>query len=152
MTKNSNFKQFIFKNLEGTEIEIDCWTYDNYTGWGHKCDIWIGGSFFKTKRHSYLNRTWESFTYETLLRESVEAIYNAKKRDRLNREFVMAQIKAIEDQTRAEATAWIDNFQKVWAGLKDETREKIQKMDLSVETMEAANAAIKAAVMLDVIA
>lgn len=148
MTKNSNVKHFNFKTLRGQEVEITCWTYSNYTGWGHKCDIWIGGSFYKTKRHSYLNRTWEAFDYETLLIESIKDLY-PNKRDKLDYEFLREQIRAIEKNTREEAEAWLSTFKKAYDALSDNAKNALAKSDIILNTTDEAEAVIHTMQTLD---
>lgn len=151
MSKKYNFKQFNFKTLNDGELVINCYVYEYATGWGHKCSFWSDTIDYAEKRHTYYNRTWERFEFETLIQEVIQAIYPGKKR-KLEREFLFKQVEAIAQRESEKAQAWINGFTKLWNSCKPETREKIQKMDLFINTQEQADATIQTIKALDLLA
>lgn len=54
-----------FKVNEDTQI--DCWTYETRSTWGHRANLVRNGRITMEAKVRYYNRTWESFTYESIL-------------------------------------------------------------------------------------
>ena len=55
-----------FKINETTEAICD--VYGTRSSWGHKATLLVNGKVVCKKQVRYYNRTWESYTYETILR------------------------------------------------------------------------------------
>lgn len=56
-------------------------SWSNSNGWGHKTNIIRNGYDFGEHKVKYLNRTWESYTYQTCMSGAISTIYE----DELNR-------------------------------------------------------------------
>jgi len=61
--KNSNYQEFKI----GRDISVTAWTYETRYSWGHKADLYIDNRLVESKKITYYNRTWERFTYESIL-------------------------------------------------------------------------------------
>lgn len=150
MLKRSNFQTFTLKTIEGDEIYISCHTYEHATGWGHRGSIINIGNCWPdfTKRITYYNRTWEAFTYESLIYKLISEYFTGKKQSN-NRAFIYAQIKAIAQRHAEEANAWADRFIKTFNALSDSTKEKIKNSNIILESTEQADALLKYGLMLE---
>jgi hypothetical protein len=62
---NKNYGSKTF-NLD-KNITVDCWTYETRYSWGHKSQLWIDYKVVSEKKITYYNRTWESYTYQSIL-------------------------------------------------------------------------------------
>ena len=128
MSKIYDQQHFTFKTLCGETFNIYCETYEHSTGWGHRAWIYeYNGNYYQfSKRHTYYNRTWESFTYETVLRDALHAFFNTKAtRNELN--FMLKQVDAIARHEYKKCEAWIDTFTKKYNALSDEAKEMLKK-------------------------
>lgn len=56
-------------------------SWSNSNGWGHKTNVIRNGYDFGEHKVKYLNRTWESYTYQTCMSGAISTIYE----DELNR-------------------------------------------------------------------
>lgn len=62
-------------------IKFNEWDFvNNYwetsNAWGHECHLLKNGSEMAKARARYYNRTWEKYTYQSVM---LEAVYNARK-------------------------------------------------------------------------
>lgn len=148
MANRNDIQLFTFNTLEGEKITIEAWAYYYSRSWGHKGHV-IGADI--EKHITYYNRTWEAFKYESLLHKIIWALYPLKS-DEARRAFMLAQVDAIAKNKRAEAEAWLNSFKTAWDALSDKTRATIQKSDIVLNTKEQADALIKGAQLLDIMA
>lgn len=150
MAKIENRKNFYFKTIEGDEIWISCWTYSYNRGWGHRAQVvrYNNNYYDFTKRITYYNRTREAFTYESMLYKIVSEFLSAKS-EKLQKDFIFKQIKAIAQAESEKAKAWADAFISTYNALSDSTKEKIKSMDLILESTDQADALLKAACLMD---
>ena len=65
MAKDKVFSRNTFK--VGPDIEIYCWAEGTRSGFRHMGELIVKGRYLVTKKVCYLNRTWESFQFESLL-------------------------------------------------------------------------------------
>ena len=70
-TKRYNSKTFVF-TVNGEEVRFYCNTMYTRMGFCHHVFAVGFGKDYEHSRVSYLNRTWESFQYETALLHAVE--------------------------------------------------------------------------------
>ena len=150
MSKIYNKQHFNFKTMDGRDVLIYCETYEHSTGWGHRASIaYVGNSWYDfTKRQTYYNRTWESFTYETVIKKVLYAFWNLKS-DRNELEYLLKQVKAIADHEAEKCKAWLDAFTKKYNALSDETKDMLRKKDIVFNTTEEAETVINTALMID---
>ena len=150
MSKITNKQHFTFKTLNGQTFTIYCETYEHSTGWGHRAWIfeYAGHYYDFSKRQTYYNRTWESFTYETVLKKALNAFFDTRAmRNELN--FILQQVEAIARHEHEKCEAWINAFTKKYNALSDETKEMLKKKDIIFNTVDEAETVINAALMLD---
>lgn len=150
MSKITNTQNFYFTTLTGEDVMIHCETYEHQTGWGHRATIcYIGNNYLQfTKRQTYYNRTWECFTYETVIHKVLNAYFNSKT-EKNELAFIMKQVDAIAQHEHEKAAAWCEAFTKKYNALSDETKDMLRKKDIMFNTTEQAETVINAALMLD---
>lgn len=61
--KLTNYKEF---RLDDT-YEIRCWTYETRYSWGHYAEVREHGHNIVDEKYTYYNRTWESYTYQSII-------------------------------------------------------------------------------------
>jgi hypothetical protein len=52
---------------EEKSIKFECLSKSTRSGFYHRCELSINGEYDTFARVSYLNRTWESFTYQSAM-------------------------------------------------------------------------------------
>ena len=85
-SKFYGFKTFELINLDNEQNQFICFCQDTTYGFRHLCTFKIYG-IEKTVKCCYYNRTWERFTYESVLLKAAECFSNEEK------EFFRKQIK-----------------------------------------------------------
>ena len=101
-TKRYNIKTFDFV-VNGEHIYFTCSTTNTKNGFCHHVFAIGGGKDYEHTRVSYINRTWESFQYETALLSAV-----AKFRKSL-REPLRLEIQAVAKNEHEKAEAFLLN-------------------------------------------
>ena len=87
--KSYDYKTF---NLD-KNISIDCHTYKTRYSWGHKAELLIDGRIVSYKKITYYNRTWEAYTYQTILENIVSSC------KQLTKDQVKKYLQIIQDQS-----------------------------------------------------
>lgn len=132
-------------NINGQEFIFTCYSQSTNTGFRHICTLGYNDTenikYIKSDIISkvvYLNRTWESFRFETVLRRGIENLDETEE--------VKAKLKAILiDKTAQDehekAEQQIETFQNLWNGLSDKNKEHIRNGlgDSLIQTEEQAN-------------
>lgn len=156
MKKTYNHENFTFETLTHGKITIFCNGYENAKNWGHEAQIITerAGDVMNETRAKivYHNRTWESFTFETLLYEIIERAL-PKKSDAAEREFIAAQIRAIAARKSEEAAAWAAAFSAAYNALSPETKERTARAleGKTLNSVEDAENILIIAAALDVV-
>lgn len=150
MAQITNRKNFYFSTLNGEDLMIYCETYEYYNGWGHRATIVCDGNKWPnfTKRQTYYNRTWESFTYETVLKKVIDYYYNLKSQKN-DKRFILKQIESIAKNEQEKCEAWLKDFTKKYNSLSEETKETLRKKDIVFNTQEEAETVINTALLID---
>ena len=140
MAKQYNLQSFYFTLPNGKEMRIEAWRYEHSRGWGHKARIvWVGDDLIGyEKRITYYNRTWERFTYESVLERLFEDYFNGKKYA-LTRKVLKAQIDAIAKHESDKCEKWLKSFTKAYNGLSDKQKAALAASDIEVTTSEQAD-------------
>ncbi len=60
------------------DYEFVCWYWDTSNAWGHECRLCKNGMELARGRARYYNRTWECYTFQTVMFEALE---NYKKQE-----------------------------------------------------------------------
>lgn len=92
--KNKTYGQKTFKLSDS--VHIDCEAYETRYSWGHKAYLYVDDRQKAYKKITYYNRTWEAYTYQTILSCIVESVSNT--------------IIGKEDKTRFQAMISSDSF------------------------------------------
>ena len=148
MSKKYNYKDFTFKTLKDGELFIRAWTYEYSTGWGHKCYYYTDNSNYAEARKTYYNRTWECFTYESLIHSVIDRLY-PNKSQKLEHDFIVKQVEAIAKHEHEKAEAWFNTFKSLYNSLSDNMKKTLEKSDIILNTTEEAETVLKSAKMFD---
>lgn len=130
-TKRYNDKDFEF-TVNGERIRFYCWTTKTKNGFCHHVFAAGGGKDYEHTRVSYLNRTWESFQYETALLSAV-----AKFR-KCFREPLRLEVQAIAKSEHEKAEAFCAAFAANFAALSTEQKKFVQEHTPVITSMEQA--------------
>ena len=145
MARLSNRKVFTAQVNE-KEFTFTCYTYSSGYGFKHICTEGLNNTADKRAikediiaKACYQNRTWERFTYETVLNKGINALAESKE--------VKEKLKAILIDGKAETEheaceKQVQAFQKLWEGLSAENKEHVKNGlgDSLIQTEEQANA------------
>ena len=118
MVQKQNIQWFSAK-VNGMEFSFKCYTTDTRSGFCHtvvSCDYPTSDT-----KVSYLNRTWERFTYETALKRAISK-FPRDMQDALTAQIIEG--KAAEEEERAEAM--FARFERLYNGLTPENKEKMK--------------------------
>ena len=148
MAKEYDKKSFYFTLPDGRDVLIVAWRYEwrggyGACGWGHKASVvYVGNDFYNfEKRITYYNRTWESFTYESMLRKIICDFFSGKK-EKLNRECLLKQVQAIADHESEKCAAWLKAFETAYNGLTGEQRQSLADADIEITNEKQADVAL----------
>lgn len=125
--KQKTYTYFTFKDLEGNEFSVACWTNHHQYGFTHNINC-MGVK----ARVCWCNRTWESFTYESVLKRWAEKIggnFGA---------YLNVQIDAIAKHKSEEADAWFNAFKKRYDNLHENTKQHLANSGVMVNSVEEA--------------
>lgn len=118
-TKRYNHKSFEF-TVNGERISFFCHTTYTKNGFCHHVFALGGGKDYEHSRVSYLNRTWETFDYETALKSAV-----AKFR-KVFRAPLLLELQAISLSEHEKAEKFIQAFTANFAALSDEQKKFVR--------------------------
>jgi hypothetical protein len=128
MSKQYNTQYFTAK-VNGEEIEFRCYTTDTRNGFCHTAH-YVGWDYsISDTKVSYLNRTWERFTYESVLKRAIGKLPADLQKE------VYAQIiegKAAEEEKRAEDM--FNSFKTLHDGLSDENKERLANSGIEIHS------------------
>ena len=115
-TKRYNKKTFDFV-VNGEHVYFTCDTTNTKNGFCHHVFASGGGKYYEHSRVSYLNRTWESFQYETALYHAIE------KFSKSLREPLRLEVEAVALDEHKKAERFIKAFEANFAALSDEQKK-----------------------------
>ena len=128
MSKQYNTQYFTAK-VNGEEIEFRCHTTDTRNGFCHTAH-YVGWDYSLTdSKVSYLNRTWERFTYETVLKRAIDKLPSDVRQQ------VYDQIidhKAAEEEQKAEEE--FQAFKNLHDSLSDENKERLANSGIEMHS------------------
>ena len=134
MSKQYNIQYFTAK-VNGDEIEFRCYTTYTRNGFCHTAH-YCGWKYPMTdSKVSYLNRTWERFDYETVLKRAID------KLPKEIRQAVYDQLiekKAVEEHEKAEA--FVNAFSAVHSKLSPENKERLANSGIEMHSEGDAKA------------
>lgn len=116
MAKMYSVKSFTHE-INGESYTIDCYTTDTRDGFCHHASIYLNGREYKA-RVSYLNRTWESFDYETTIQRLIE-----KLPTKLRADFTKWFIDFEEAKCKGECDKFLEEFKAAHDALTPEQKK-----------------------------
>lgn len=140
-TKRYNIKTFEFV-VNGEHIYFTCDTTNTRMGFCHHVFVSGGGKYYEHSRVSYLNRTWESFQYETALLHAVE------KFPKSMRVSLRLEIQTVAKNEHEKAEAFCAAFQTNFAALSTEQKKFVQEHTPVITSMEQAKVVNSAMAMM----
>jgi hypothetical protein len=140
-TKRYNIKTFEFV-VNGEHIYFTCDTTNTRMGFCHHVFVSGGGKYNEHSRVSYLNRTWESFQYETALLHAVE------KFPKNLRASLRLEIQAVAKNEHEKAEAFCAAFAANFAALSTEQKKFVQEHTPVITSMDQAKVVNSAVAMM----
>lgn len=120
-----NFSAYDYKNFEfivnGKVIIITAWSTNTRNGFTHQCNS-IDFPEVTKSRISYLNRTWESFKYESVLKAF------ARKLPKAVQASILEQINNYSEIERVKACKSVEVFTRTFEALSDAGKERIKRI------------------------
>lgn len=140
-------ERFIFKDKNGTEIEVRCSTQNTRMGFRHVARAHYNGRDY-TSTISYLNRTWESFKYESVLKRLANKMAGSDDKNlKAFNDTLGSKAKAVHE----ECERWLNNFKKDYDALSDDTKKRLANSDIHITSTEQAESVMKTAKVFDAI-
>ena len=134
-------------SVNGKDYTFFAWSTQTRNGFCHNIETWCGSERVGTRtKQSYINRTWERFGYETVLRRAIDKCA-AADREKLR----AILIDGTAQREKEKAAAFLNTFQGVWGALNDQNKKQIAKAVGTIESeaqAERVAAVAKFALML----
>ena len=143
-TKRYNTKTFDFV-VNGEHVYFTCDTTNTKNGFCHHVFSSGGGKYYEHSRVSYLNRTWESFEYETALLHAVD------KFPKSMRVPLRLEIQAVAQNAHEKAEASYKAFAANFAALSTEQRKFVQDHTPVITNINQAKTVNAAVAMMAVL-
>ena len=143
-TKRYNSKTFVF-TVNGEEVRFYCETTRTRNGFCHHVFANGGGKYYEHSRVSYLNRTWESFQYESALLHAVD------KFPKSLRVPLRLEIQAVSQNENEKAEAFFQAFAANFAALSTEQKKFVQEHTPEITNINQAKMVNSAVAMLAVL-
>ena len=130
-TKRYNTKTFDFV-VNGEHIYFTCDTTNTKNGFCHHVFTSGGGKYYEHSRVSYLNRTWESFQYETALLHAVDKFPKSMRGP------LRLEIQAVAQNEHEKVEAFCQAFAANFAALSTEQKKFVQEHTPFIQNMDQA--------------
>ena len=142
--KKYNYKDFTCKVNDKTYV-FRCWAENTKYGFRHLCLNFDDLGYAKyTSKATYYNRTWERFTYETVLKKAIEQL---PKEERQAVYDILIEGKA--EQVKKECDNFFNDFKKEYEKLPQSTKETLKNTTITNE--EQAKTLLMGMKMLNII-
>ena len=128
MVKQRDIQYFTAK-VNGEEITFRCYTTWTRNGFCHTAHYTGWDYSITDSKCSYINRTWERFTYESVLKRAIDKLPTDVRQQ------VYDQIidhKAAEEEQKAEEQ--FEAFKKLHDGLTPENKERLAKSGIEMHS------------------
>lgn len=132
MAKAYNYRSFTHE-INGESYTIDCYTTDTRDGFCHHASIYLNGREYKA-RVSYLNRTWETFRFESVINRLI-----AKLPAKLRADFKKWFIEFEEAKCKGECDKFLAEFKAAHDALSPEQKQWFADHTPTLETQEQAD-------------
>ena len=123
MNKQHDSQMFEATTRNGNTYSFECYTTYTRNGFCHHAYNYESGEM---TRVSYLNRTWERFEYESVLRSAIE---KCPKADREDLNTVLIEKKALDEEKRCNIL--FDNFKSAYDKLSDKRKEAMKGVEIN---------------------
>ncbi len=140
-TKRYNTKTFDFV-VNGEHVYFTCDTTNTKNGFCHHVFASGGGKYYEHSRVSYLNRTWESFEYETALLHAVDKFPKSMRGP------LRLEIQAVAQNEHEKAEAFCAAFAANFAALSTEQKKIVQDHTPEITNINQAKTVNAAVAML----
>lgn len=135
MAKIFNKQTFTFIVNE-SPVAIYCDTKHVSTGFLHHAYLCGFGRNFEHSRIKYINRTWESFNYESVLKAA------AAKLKKVDREALLLEIETYKNNEREKYKKLLAAFEQNYKSLSTEQKDFIKAHTPHIETANQARAVV----------
>jgi hypothetical protein len=143
----------VFKaEVNGNSYTFTCYTQDTSYGFRHICCEGFSNTdvcrYVKNDiiaKATYLNRTWERFTYETVLRNAIEKL---PKADQQGLHDILIERKAQAEHEQAEKE--IEAFKALYDKTSDTFKERIANSNIVMNDERDVNL-VKGLMALDIV-
>ena len=121
--KNTTSNQKTFKLSDS--VSIDCETYETRYSWGHKAYLIINGSQEGYKKATYYNRTWESYTYQSVLFSLIESVNNKliSKEDKAKYQSMIKNDSFSQDKDALKSVAMVAMMGDIFGKTQKESND-----------------------------
>jgi hypothetical protein len=120
-----NYKAYDYKNFEfvvnGKIVIITAWSTNTRNGFTHQCGS-VDFPEVTKSRICYLNRAWESFEYESVLKAF------ARKLPKSIQTPILEQIDNYSELERIKATQSVEAFSRSFEALSDKGKEVVRRI------------------------
>lgn len=131
MAKIFNKQTFTFI-VNGQPVAIYCDTTHVPTGFLHHAYLFGFGRDFEHSRIKYINRTWESFNYESVLKAA------AAKLKKADREALLLEIETYRNNEREKYKKLLAAFERNYKALSTEQKDFLNEHTPHVATVDQA--------------
>lgn len=132
-TKRYNEKRFTF-TVNGQPLSITCDKTYTRDGFCHHAFLYGCGRYQEHTRVKYYNRTWERFTYESVLHAAV------RKLPKEYRAPLELEIDTIATDAAAKVDAFLQAFRRNYSAPSDEQKDFLRAHTPHLETPDQAQA------------
>ena len=137
-------KQTFKATVNGNDYVINCYGQGTRYGFRHVAFLDKGYTEVQLAKACYYNRTWERFTYETVLKKAID---NLPKEDRQGLYDILIEHRAQAEHEQAEREIAV--FEKLYNATSPELKEKLK--DLPPITNETQAGIVKMMCAFDVL-
>lgn len=141
-----NSKRYNRKTFTSENFYVICARFSRgRNGFADECTIFYNGSEYVEGVQKWINRTWESFDYESAMLQAMKKLPN-NLQDIFRKEIITAQ----KEREERQAEAFLSSFKKNYESLSDKSKEILKKTPM-IETAEQASAVAGVVGALDVL-
>jgi hypothetical protein len=104
-------------------IYIDCWTYETRYSWGHKAELYINNELVSEKKITYYNRTWEAYTYQSILGYIVEKYSGFTKKQKVKYNSMIQSDSFSQDKDVFKTVAMVAKMGEIFGNTQKESND-----------------------------
>ena len=121
--------QYFTATVNGQEITFRCHTTDTRNGFCHTAHYTGWDYNITDSKCPYINRTWERFTYESVLRKAIDKLPEAV-RQQVYDQLIDHKAAEVEEQCNKELAA----FEKLHESLTPENKERLANSEIEMRS------------------